>query len=809
MNNVISAISDTAREFRSVLRGLGHKPGYAIAAWVMLGLAIAANAAVFAIVYGFMLKPLPYMQPAQLSVVRERYVKIGLDTPLMSVKTYLELKQGLSDTANAGLSTNGGGGIATIAGRPHLLTAQNVTPSLFDTLGVAPILGRLLVAAAGQPGGPPEAVISWRFWQSAYDGSVNVLNQSFEIEGKTYRIVGVMPRDFFIQQGGFDAWLPFVMTPEQRENGNINYWMMVRRKPGVSEHGLNLALANMQQRIVDLQSPQNRAGAIRDGYLLDARSPHAIALEDYSDVGHLPWLLQAAAGLLLLLALANTINLGLVRQRARQQQFAMRQALGASRTGLVRLILLEHLPIAAVIGVTAMLLSWAGINTLHAFGLPSLYSPFRVEVGPAVIIFTWILAVMAVLVVVFGQALLATGGRVLEAIRGGHTVGGGRGARQLQRSLGVVQIALACTLIIAGGLLGVSLYKVLSQPIGFSPEQRIVASVVLPDNMKSSASAWSQLEPALSKIPGVEHAAVTDMPPFSGNFDMGIVNTLDSRHAIHSKLPLVSAQYFATMNIPFVAGQGFSPTDIASQAPVIVINDFLAKQFFGSADQAIGKTLVILGKRRVIGVTKTILWAPTPDQYEPGTAFLPFGTFENGFKVIVESSAPLAITRQELERTIADTLPGSIVATIRPYPQLVQGAAVFRAAGAGMVGAFAVLALLLAALGAFAITAFIARARLGEYGIRSALGAGPLALLRLGFREAAWLLIIGVPIGLIGAWLLGRALASTLYQTPVLEWWLYIIGALLMVAVVLAAAWGPARRAARVPVRELLSGDTQ
>ncbi|MGH8278592.1 MAG: ABC transporter permease, partial [Gammaproteobacteria bacterium] len=226
-----SALWDLAAEFRSVLRGLMRKPGYAIAAWVMLGLAIAANAAAFAIVYGFILRPLPYTQPGQLSVVRERYVKIGLNTPLVSVKTYLALKQGLSGIADAGLSTNGDSGVAAIAGRPHLLATQEVTPSLFNTLGVAPVLGRLPSADAGQPGGSPQALISWRLWQSAYGGNADAMNKPFRIGDKTYRIVGVMPKDFFIEQGGMDAWLPFVMTPEQTQNTNINYWMMVRRKP--------------------------------------------------------------------------------------------------------------------------------------------------------------------------------------------------------------------------------------------------------------------------------------------------------------------------------------------------------------------------------------------------------------------------------------------------------------------------------------------------------------------------------------------------------------------------------------------------
>ncbi len=796
-------------ESRSVMRGLVRKPGYAIAAWVMLGLAVAANAAVFAIVYGFMLKPLPYAQPSQLSVVRERVPKIGLNTPLVSVKTYLALKQGLDGIADAGLSTNPGDGVATIAGHARLLTFQEVTPSLFHTLGVQPVLGRLPTASAGQPGGPPEAVISWHLWQSTYSGSRKVLGQSFKVGGIAYRIVGVMPADFFIQTGNRDAWLPFVMTPKQAYNDNINYWMVVRRKPGVPLHRLNLELTNYLQRILEKETPKERAADIKNGYTLDARSPHSIALNDYSDVGHLPWLLQAAAGLLLLLALANTVNLGLVRQRTRQHEFALRRVLGSSRSGLVRLILIEHLPIMLAVGITATLLAWEGIRSLHAFGLPPAFSPFHATLAPAVIAFAWILTVLAVLIVAFGPILLATGRRLLGTLGNGPTATGGKGPRRIQRTLGVVQIALSCALVIAGGLLGLSLWRVLSQPVGFTPQHRIVAIVVPPDNIKSYAAAWAKLKPALMKLPEVKSTAVTGMAPFTGNFSMGDISMVGKDHTINSKIPLVSAGFFSTLGIQFIAGRAFKSDEIANQARVIIINDFLAKQFFGSARKAIGQSLSVSKKYRVIGVTRSVLWASTPGQYQSGTAYIPLGLFPEGFTVIAQTQGSTAPAMTALKRAIKNALPGSVIFRMTPYPQLVQGAAVFRAAGAGMVTAFAALALLLAALGVFAITAFIARTRLGEYGIRAALGAGPSALLRLGFREAAWLLAVGLPLGLAGAYLLGRVIASALYQTPVFDAGLYVAGIVIIAAVVFAAAWGPARRAARAPIRDLVGSATQ
>ncbi|MGH8273691.1 MAG: FtsX-like permease family protein, partial [Gammaproteobacteria bacterium] len=485
---------------------------------------------------------------------------------------------------------------------------------------------------------------------------------------------------------------------------------------------------------------------------------------------------------------------------------ALRRVLGASRSGLVRLIMIEHLPIVLAVGATATLLAWAAIHALHAVGLPSVYSPFHITLAPAVIAFAWILTVLAVLIVAFGPALLATGRRLLGTLGHGPTATGGRGPRRIQRTLGVVQIALSCALVIAGGLLGVSLWRVLSQPVGFTPQHRIVVNIAVPDNIKNYKSAWTTLKPELLKIPGVRHAAVTNMVPFSGNFNMSVVSMVGTDHTIHSKMPLISADFFSTLGIQFVGGRAFTADEIANQAPVIIINDTLAKQFFGSAEKAIGRSLRIYKKYRIIGVTRNILWAPTPDQYESGTAYVPLGVYPGGSKIIVQTRGPTTPTMLALKKTIKNALPGSVISRMTPLPEMVRDAALFRTAGAGMVGAFAALALLLAALGVFAITAFIARARLGEYGIRAALGAGPSALLRLGFREAAWLLAIGLPLGLAGAYLLGRVIASALYQTPVFDVGLYAAGIVIIAAVVFAAAWGPARYAARAPIRDLIGG---
>lgn len=799
-----------ASESRTVVRGLLRRPGYAVAAWIMLGLAVGANTAVFAIVYGFLLKPLPYARPQQLSVIGESLPGIGLNTSLVSIQDYLRLKKNVKEIDNAALATWPNGAPVKIGNRTHLVGYEDVTPSLFRTLGVSPLIGRLPAANADRPGGPAEVVISSHLWQYAYGGSRTVLGRMLKLNGKSYTIVGVMPPDFYFEMGGMDAWAPFVITPERARDGNINYWMVVRRKAGVSPHRLDLALKSQRDGILANLPPAKRKRAVRDGFDIVATPLRRIEL-DQLGIGRLPWLLQAAAALLLLLALANTINLGLVRQRARQHEFALREALGANRLRLVRLIALEHLPLVIAVGLLGLALAAAGIAGLHAFGLPPLLSPFRIVLDAPVIAFTWILTLLSVIVVTAGPAMLASGRRLLATLGHGPTDSGGKMPKRLQRALGVAQVALACALLISGGLLGVSLWRVLSQTVGFSSQHRLTATVMLPKGL-STPAAWAALGPRLSKLPGVVSSSASDMMPFSRmGSDQNDVAPLGSSGASQTttvETPAVSASFFTTLGITFLAGRPFTAAEIAGHAPVIVVNESLARKFFGSVRNAIGKQLDMHDKPRIIGVTRNIAWQPTADQYDPGTAYRALGSNgDNLFIVIAHTHGEPAAMTHLFKRTIEQALPGSAIIRTTTLPDMMRGASVFRAAGAGMVGAFAALALFLAALGAFAITAFIARSRLGEYGIRAALGAAPGALLRFGFREAAWLLGIGLPIGLVCAWLLGQAIASALYRTPALDVGLYLAGIAVITIVVLAAAWGPARRAARTPIRNLIGGD--
>lgn len=805
-----SSFSGAAVEWRSARRNLVHRPGYAVAAWLMLGLAVAANAAVFAIVYGFILKPVPYANPSRLSVIRERLPAIGQIRPLVSAKSYLTLKRDLDGISDAGLSTWPDGSPATIDGKTRLIGYQRVTPSLFRTLGVSPLMGRWPEMSASQPGGPPEAVVSYLFWHTRLGGEKDILGKSLRVGKRTYYIVGVMPRGFFYELK-MSAWLPLVMTPSlARNSANINYWMTVRRKPKVSQQQLGLELKQVRASILSNARKERRSYLKKGGYEIDAKPVHAMFLAQYG-VGKLPWLLQAAAGFLLLLAIANTLNLGLVRQRSRQHEFALRRALGSSRSGLIWLILVEHLPIALAVGLTATLLTWAATVALHAFGLPPALSFFQVPFAPDVILFAWALTAASIIAVSCGPATILARKRLFAALGHGPTATGGKTPRRLQRLLGTVQIALACALVIAGGLLGASLWKILAQPLGFDSAHRIAAVVFNPPNA-NAAQEWERLKPRLMELPQVRSATVTNMLPFASiahPMDTARpVGTGNGDENIRVNDPSIDGNFFSVLDIPLLTGRTFGSRPPVDHMREAVINKALAKRFFGGIEKAVGQTIHVGENYRVVGVSRNIAWNPSPGAFPSGTVYHPRRKDDNDVLiVVVDTREATGSFISSFRRAIKQTVPGSAVYKISTLSHLVQGASVFRAAGAGMVITFALLALLLAALGVFAITTFIARARLQEYGIRASLGASPSKLLRLGFRESVWLLVIGLPFGLAGAYLLGRVIAGALYQTPVLDTGLYLAGIAVIAAAVLIAAWGPARRAARAPIRNLIGGD--
>lgn len=806
----VSFFSSSAFEWRSTLRGLMRKPGYAAASIVMLALALAANGAVFGLVYGFILRPLPYATPQRLVMVTEYYAARGMNVyPTATYRAYHALREAQVGDADAGLAEMGDTAPVEINGTTRAIFYNEVTPSAFSTVGARPLIGRWPSAQAGKAGGAGEAVLSYGLWQSALNGSPTAIGQMLKVRGTSYRITGVMPPHFFLPYGGIQMWVTEALTPATIKNGGSGF-VIARLAPGVTLSAFNTQLETVRARLLNAMTPSQRSEAIKHGLTIKAFE-FGSGLRSYFGGGTAAWLLQAAALLLLFLALANTVNLTLVRQQDRLPELATRYAVGASRAALLRHAAVETISIVTVAGGLALLLTWAGIAGINGFGIIPQFSPFYINFGTPVIGFILALMLVSALCLVAATGGVARARRLLATIGHGPGTTHGRGVAIMQRTLTAVQTGLACALLIAALLLGTSLWNLFTRPLGFQPQGRVVMQVFLP-RTTNPATAWRHLAPALAALPQVKSAAASRQIPFSSyGGDFSNISAKDGKslgdHPPIVRVVSATDSFFNTLGIPLLHGNLFGTTGAAGRHDVIV-SAGLAQRLFGTRN-AVGHTIGAgVNRLRIVGVVQDTQWQATPGNDTAGVIYLPLDS--EGYAGFVDVTARIhgsaAAAIPVIKRTIKQTLPGSAVYRTHTVENLVRGGLALRAVAAGLVGSFAALALILATLGVFAVTAFVVRRRLGEYGIRAALGASPRRLRNTGLIETARSLVPGLLAGLACAWLLERVTSSFLYHTEAFVIPIFAFCTALIVSVVFLAALVPLARVARMSIRDLIMG---
>ncbi|MGH8128629.1 MAG: ABC transporter permease, partial [Gammaproteobacteria bacterium] len=404
-------------ELRSIVRGLVRRPSYAVASVVMLALALAANGVAFGMVYGFLLRPLPFAQPNRLVIAVEYNAASGPDSlPAASYQLYHALKGNPRDVSGVGLGETGDTAAIRINHTTRAVFFNEATPSTFATLGTQPLLGRLPSAESGKPGGPGEAVLSYGLWQSTFDGSSAAIGQTLKVRGASYRIVGVMPRHFFFPFGGIQLWVTEAITPAMLKETYLGHEVVARLKPGVTLQQFNQTLDTVvRAQILRGMTPSERSTAIKNRYTIEAGF-YRPGLLAFFGGGTGPWLLQAAALLLLFLALANTANLTLVRQQERLPELATRHVLGARRTRLLGHAATEGVLLVLLAGGLAILLAWAGINGINAFGIIPQFSPFYLSFGAPEIGCIVVLMAIVVLCLTAASGGLARTRRLLGAV---------------------------------------------------------------------------------------------------------------------------------------------------------------------------------------------------------------------------------------------------------------------------------------------------------------------------------------------------------------------------------------------------------
>jgi putative ABC transport system permease protein len=788
-------VEQLIQDLRYGLRTLVRQPGFALTAVLALALGIGANTAVFSVVYAVLLKPLPFPQAKQLIYAHDTFPAVSLAS--VSWPKFLALRDG-NRTLTA-LAAIGRGSVSlTGRGEPEQVVASRVSGDYFTVLGVAPHLGRLLNRDDDVPNGGKVIALSYGLWQRRYGGDPGIVGQAVTVDREPFTVAGVMPQSFNYPSG-VDAWVPLALGPQNPGNSFLR--LIGRMKPGVS-------LQQARDDLSAVTAAYNEANKLR-------RDIKVYPLHDFlaSANRRMLLVLQGTVAFVLLIACANVANLLLARSVSRGRELSIRAAIGAGRLRLVRQLLTESLVLALAGGVAGVLLAGWLLRLFLTLAPANFAGVQAIGIDLQVLLVT--LAVSMATGVLFGLAPARHGFHVdpNDSLRDTGPRGATRaGARGASRLLVVAEIALAMMLVSGAGLMVKSLVRLESQDPGFRPEGVMTFQIALPAaRYPTPARAAQTIDRLLSEvrsIPGVRAAGAINMIPLI-NFGMNGSFSIVGRPPFpQDSAPVVeyratTSGYFQAMGLPLKRGREFTGQETAMSAPVVIINQTMADQFWPNAN-AIGER-VLLGfdlpsvPREIVGVVgdargQALSAKPVPESYVPYSQ-APFP----GVGVVIRTQAvdPASIlpaVRQRVDAIDAD-LP-----LVRPQTMetVVAASAGSLRLSSVLTALFALLAGVLASLGIYSLIAYSVAERTRELGIRVALGADRRAVMRLIVGEGLALAGIGIAIGLAGSWLLTGSLRSLLYEVSPLDPAVIGLTCLAVLLVTAVASYVPARRALRV-----------
>jgi predicted permease len=821
-------------DIRFALRQLRKSPGFSLTAMLTLAFGIGATTAIFSIVEGVLLRPLPFAQPDRLVVLSDILENAKLGDSGESGVTAPEIVTYERDTRS--FAALGGyqqtGYELSGAGAPAQISAARLTASIFPALGVSPLMGRVFTQQE-DTGRAQVAVISYGMWRSRFNGDPQVLGRKIELDRKVYQIIGVMPRGFEFplvpgQLNRSRLWTPMSFTNDELSTvaaASWNYQMVGRLKPGVSA-------AQAQQDAEAVAEQIDRAFPAFMSSLHIRAVVRPLDEETVEQARPLIRMLFLAVGVVLFIACANLAGLLLVRVMRRRREIAVRLALGSSGAGVVRQTLVEALLLSVSGGLLGLGLAAAALRVGISFLPETLPRIDAIRLDWHVVVFALAAAFLTGLLCGFVPAFAAARTGVNEALKEGGRTGSAGGAHVRMRSILVVtEIAVALVLLIASGLLLRSFQKLREVDLGFRADHLLSASYGLPQKQYSTQAAIDGFNDALLRkleaLPGVEAVGVTSLLPAAGNhsnsaiFADGYVppksGTLDL-----SWPSSVMGDYFRAAGIPLLRGREFTSSDTAKSPLVCVVSRTLAEHFWPGQDP--------LGKRIHWGMKETTLpWMtivgevgdikqtgpgePTIFQiYQPASQNeASFGTFappdslnSQGGSIMLRTSLPPDQMIHALRATVRTIDPQLPLTQVQSMDQTVSASEAPRRFNAALVSGFAAAAVLLAFLGIYSIIAFTAAMRTQEMAIRLALGSQRSGVLRLILFSGARLGLIGCVIGTVGAIFATRLLRSLLFEVSPFDPAILVLAAVSIFLLALLASCIPAWRAASVePMKAL------
>jgi putative ABC transport system permease protein len=793
------------QDLRFGMRTLLKRPGFTVVAVLTLALGIGANTAIFSVVNAVLLRPLPFKDAERLVIVYEKTQAVPRDfVSVPDLRDYRAASRSFEEFATfVPQSVN-----LTGTGEPERVVGAFTTSSLFPMLGVNVERGRALTKEDDAEGGGLVAVLSNEFWQRRFGGDASVVGRSLVFNGEPYTVVGVMPAGFQFHGVAPDVLLPAQKWPNYKvARSSHNAWVIGRLKAGVSRATAEEELGSIARRLEEAYPEDNRG-----------RGVEVVGLQEHQveDIRPALLILLGAVGFILLIACANIANLLLARGSARRREVALRSALGASRARLLRQLLTETLLLALTGGVGGLLLAQWGVDALLALNTADIPLQGGVRPDARVLLFSLALSVLTGFVFGIVPALQLSKADLNRDLKeGGKTIGEGGARTRLRGVFVVLQVALSLVLLVGAGLLLNSFYRLLSVEPGFDPRNLLTMEYRLPKNRYAKGEQqWAfhkEVVERVSRVPGVESAAVVRGLPFSGNGGSLTYLVPDRPAPPAGQEPkalenAIDPNYLRTVGLPLLRGRNFTLQDGPDTQPVVLVNRTMAENLWPGEDP-LGKRLEFPESK----VTATVVGVVgDAKQYDIGerqssqvyTAYAQnphiFGTL-----VVRARVEPLSLAKSVRE-AVWSVDPDQPVWKVRTLEYLLNLNVADRRFVLYLMACFAALALLLTALGIYGVVSYTVAQRTHEIGVRVALGAQGRDVLRLVLRHGMGLALAGVGLGLAAAFAFTRLMSGLLYGVSATDPPTYAFVALLLAAVALLACLLPALRATRVDPLEAL-----
>ena len=793
-------------DLRYALRMLVKSPAFSIIAILTLGLAIGANSAIFSVVNAVLLRPLPYPQSEQLVRIFGSQPQLALAPT--SPANFLEWKE--ENQVFERIGTYVGQGFNLIGGdKPERVIGARVSADLLQLLRVQPALGRLFTEEEDQEGRGKVVILSHEFWRNRFGGEANTVRQTITLNDKPYTVIGVMPPGFAFPGTRTQVWVPIAFNSAERATRDTNFIDVIARlKPGVS---IEQARANMNA-VAQSQTeryPKTNTGI---GVKLISLQEHTVG-----DVRPMLIVLLGAVAFVLLIACANVANLLLARAAARQREMAIRGALGASRSRVVRLLLTESVLLGIVGGAIGLLLAIWSLDLLVSLKPANLPRLAEIGVNRTVFLFTFAVSVVTGLLFGLAPALQASKSDLNEGLKESSRGGTDSPRRHRLRALLVVsEVALSLVLLVGAGLMIRSFSRLLAVDPGFKADHVLTAFVSLPDpkypKREEQTVFFDRLLERLRNMPGVTAAGVISDLPLYGGSSTGF--DVDGRPEwAPGKRPLtdyrmINPDYFAAMGMKLVKGRAFSRYDNEDAPGVVIINETMAARFFAGEDP-IGQRLDLSGNpkdlREIVGVVGDVRNYGLDAEVKP-EVYVPFlqsrpaylSGLVSAMNVIVRSTSDPSSLAPALREQVQALDKDQPVSEIRTMEWYLADSMAQRRFNMLLLGAFAGLALVLAAVGIYGVIAYTVTQRTHEMGIRIALGARGADILRLIFGQSMLTTLSGIVIGLGAAFGLTRLLQNLLYQVTATDPFVFTSIPFLLLLVAMLATYIPARRAMKV-----------